>query len=175
MRPDPDPELSHLYGHHRGELLRFLAARTGDMAEAEDILQELWIRAGAQPPGSVEHWRAYLFRTANNLIIDRLRARRRRAARERDWSENVHGPISGTDEVADPVDTADRVIEARDEARRLALAIAALPEGARRVFELHKIDELSHAEVAVKLGISRSGVEKHMAVAMKHLRAALLD
>lgn len=175
MRPERDPELSSLYGHHRAELLRFLAARTGDLAEAEDILQEVWMRAGAQPPASVEHWRAYLFRTANNLVIDRIRARRRREARERHWSDHVHGPNSGTEEAIDPADTAEMAIEARDEARRLAMAITGLPEGARRAFELHKIDGLSHAEVAARLGISRSGVEKHIAVAMKHLRRALAD
>jgi RNA polymerase sigma-70 factor (ECF subfamily) len=175
VKPERDPALSTLYGHHRAELLRFLTARTGDAAEAEDILQEVWIRASGQPPASIEHWRAYLFRTANNLVIDRVRARRRREARERRWSEEQHGPLGETEEAADPADTADIAIEARDEAHRLAAAIATLPEGARRAFELHKIDGLSHADVAARLGISRSGVEKHMAVAMKHLRRALAD
>lgn len=175
MKPERDPVLSNLHGHHRAELLRFLAARTGDMAEAEDILQELWIRASAQPPASIEHWRGYLFRTANNLLIDRLRARRRREARERNWSESMHGPISSIEEVADSADTADLALEAHEEAGRLARAIASLPEGARRAFELHKIDGLSHAEVAARLGISKSGVEKHMAVAMKYLRRSLTD
>jgi RNA polymerase sigma-70 factor (ECF subfamily) len=64
---------------------------------------------------------------------------------------------------------------AREETAALASAIAALPEGAGRAFRLHKIDGLSHAEVAAKLGISRSGVEKHIAVAMAHLRRMLGD
>ena len=55
----------------------------------------------------------------------------------------------------------------------LTSAVANLPDGARRVFRLHKIDGMSHAEVAATLGISKSGVEKHIAVAMRHLRAAL--
>jgi RNA polymerase sigma-70 factor (ECF subfamily) len=175
VKPERTPDLSTLYDHHRAELLRFLAARTGDRAEAEDILQEVWVRAGAKPPDLIEHWRAYLFRTANNLVIDRLRARRRREARERHWSEDAYGPLSGTEEVADLSETADLAIEAREEAQRLALAIESLPAGARRVFERHKIDGLSQAAVAVELGISRSGVEKHMAVAMKHLRRLLAD
>ena len=45
--------------------------------------------------------------------------------------------------------------------------------GAGRAFRLHKLDGLSHAEVAAQLWISRSGVEKHIAVAMAHLRRAL--
>ena len=175
MKPERESALSTLYGHHRAELLRFLAARTGDMAEAEDILQDLWIRADAQPPAAIEHWRAYLFRTAHNLVIDRARARRRREARERRWIEDSHGPISASDEVADPDPGAEERIEAREETARLASAIANLPDGARRAFLLHKIDGLSHGEVAARLGISKSGVEKHMAVAMKHLRRMLAD
>jgi len=175
VKTDAEPALPGLFDHYRADLLRFVAARTGDMAEAEDILQELWLRADAHPTAAIEHWRAYLFRAANNLVIDRVRARRRREARDREWSESIHGASSGSEEIADPADTADRAIEADQEARRLAAAIAALPEGARRAFELHKIDGLSHAEVASRLGISRSGVEKHMAVAMKHLRRALAD
>ncbi|MCM8732524.1 RNA polymerase sigma factor [Hephaestia sp. GCM10023244] len=170
-----DPELPSLFEHHRAELLRFVTARTGDVAEAEDILQELWLRAGAAPAATVEHWRAYLFRSANNLIIDRVRARRRRELRDRTWTESLHGVAFGMTEIVDPADAPDHAIEADQEARRLAAAIAALPAGARRVFELHKVDGLSHTEVAARLRISRSGVEKHMAVAMKHLRRALAD
>ena len=175
MSSPTDPALSALYRHHRAELLRFLVARTGDAAEAEDILQDVWVRAGGRGAGSVEHWRAFLFRTAHNLYIDRLRERRRRAARERRWSEEAHGPIAAGEEVVDRDPAADEAMAAREEAARLASAIANLPEGARRVFELHKIDGLSHGEVAKKLGISKSGVEKHMAVAMKHLRRMLAD
>lgn len=170
-----EPELSALYRHHHAELLRFLVARTGDAAEAEDILQEVWMRAGGRTAGSVEHWRAFLFRIAHNLQIDRMREGRRRAARERRWAEDAHGAITPGEEVADRDPGADEKIAAREEAARLASAIANLPDGARRVFELHKIDGLSHGEVAQKLGISRSGVEKHMAVAMKHLRRMLAD
>ncbi|MEG8041644.1 sigma factor-like helix-turn-helix DNA-binding protein [Sphingomonas sp. LR59] len=44
-----------------------------------------------------------------------------------------------------------------------------------RVFRRHKIVGLSHAEVAAEFGISRSAVEKHIAVALRHLRKALND
>jgi RNA polymerase sigma factor (sigma-70 family) len=170
-----DPDIAALYRHHRAELLRFLIARTGDPVEAEDVLQEVWIRAARQPLASVEHWRAYLFRTANNLVIDRIRTRRRRESRELRWTEAEHGPIQPMQEVADPDANAEDALSAREEAARLASGIANLPAGARRAFELHKIDGLSHADVAAQLGISRSGVEKHIAVAMKHLRRALAD
>jgi len=170
-----DGGLAELYTLHRRELLRFLAARTGDATEADDLMQELWIRVANAQTGPIVNGRAYLFRIANNLVLDRVRERRRRGLREQKWSDAEHGPVPVSGEVADNRVDIEAEIEAREEAAILASAIANLPEGARRVLRLHKIDGLSHDEVSERLGISRSGVEKHMAVAMKHLRRLLAD
>lgn len=175
MSADHKNELQSAYGIHRTELLRFLTARTGDSAEAEDLLQELWIRARTQPSGPVVNGRAYLFRMAQNLIVDRLRERQRRMARDRRWSDEETGFVSGGAEPADQRRTAEETMLDREEIAALISALATLPEGARRAFELHKLQGLNHGEVAIRLGISKSGVEKHMAVAMKYLRRALMD
>lgn len=175
MNHSGDDSLSALYLHHRAELSRFLNALTGDAGETDDILQEVWLRADERPAGSVDNWRAYLFRMAHNLHIDRLRQRRRREVRERRWTEEAVGPFAASEEVADPTPGADEEMARREEAAALASAIANLPVGARQAFELHKLEGLSHGEVAARLGISKSGVEKHMAVAMKHLRRMLAD
>lgn len=175
MAADVTTGLAALFEAHRAELLRFLAARTGNPAEAEDLAQELWLRAHRTPSGPVANGRAYLFRMANNLVLDQVRERRRREQRDRAWHGEAYGDPSGAPEAADPRADAERAIEEREEAALLASAIANLPDGARRAFRLHKIDGFSHAEVAERLGISRSGVEKHIALAMKHLRRALGD
>ncbi|MEJ7933885.1 sigma-70 family RNA polymerase sigma factor [Sphingobium sp. AN558] len=163
------------YGVYRTELLRLLLARAGDPAEAEDLLQELWVKVSQQPAGPVANGKAYLFRMAQNLVIDRLRERQRRMARERRWSDAATDFASSGVEPADQRKTAEEQILDREEIATLTSAIANLPEGARRAFELHKIEGLGHAEVAARLGISKSGVEKHIAVAMKYLRRALID
>lgn len=156
----------------RGELLRFLTARLGDAASAEDALQELWLRLQTMDSGPVANARAYLYRAAQNVALDIVRTRQRGIARDGQWAAAQGG--SG----AEPVDLspdAEAAMLAREEAAALASAIAALPEAAGRAFRLHKFDGLSHAEVAARLGISRSGVEKHIAVAMAHLRRAMKD
>jgi RNA polymerase sigma-70 factor (ECF subfamily) len=175
MGADHENDLQSAYGVHHTELLRFLIARAGDRAEAEDLLQELWVRAQTQPSGPVANGRAYLFRMAQNLIVDRLRERQRRMARERRWSDQETGFASVGIEPVDQRLTAEEAMLDREEIAALVSAVATLPEGARRAFELHKLQGLSHGEVAARLGISRSGVEKHMAVAMKYLRRALMD
>lgn len=169
---DGSDGLASLYVQHRVALVRFLTARTGSAAEAEDVAQEMWLKIGSVPTGPIGNGRAYLYRVAQNLVLDRLRAARRRTVREQDWADVEQG--QRTD---DPEPHADAVAEtgmiAREDAARLAAAIDRLPPGAARALRLHKLDGLSHAETAAQLGISRKGVEKHMAVAMAHLRRLL--
>lgn len=167
--------LAGLLAAYRDELHRFLLARTGSAAEAEDVLQDMWVKLADLHAGPVANGRAYLYRVANNLVLDRVRERSRRVARDAAWHGLEYGDPAGGRDAADERDDAERTLIAREEAARLASAIANLPEGAGRAFRLHKIEGLSHAEVAARLGISRSGVEKHIALAMRHLRDALGD
>ncbi|MDH7975630.1 RNA polymerase sigma factor [Sphingomonas sp. AR_OL41] len=172
--PDPSPAAGLLaaYDAHRAALRRFLAARSGDATEAEDLMQELWLAVHAGTSGPVSNPRAYLFRMANNLVLARRRAALRGAARDRAWITLRHGAVT---EPEDDTPAADAAMIAREEAAALASAIANLPPAAGRAFRLHKFEGLSHEQVAQQLGISRSGVEKHIAVAMTHLRRALAD
>jgi RNA polymerase sigma-70 factor (ECF subfamily) len=167
--------LEACYRDHRSELLRFLVARTGDSGEAEEILQDVWIRLRQVPSAPIANGRAYLYRMAQNLVVDRIREKQRRMQRERTWLDDRTDHAASGIEPVDPSQTAEDTLVEREETARLLSALATLPEGARKAFELHKIDGLSHADVAGRLGISKSGVEKHMAVAMKYLRRALLD
>ena len=167
--------LEALYHAYRVDLLRFLVARTGDASEADDILQEIWLKLRAPAGKPIANGRAYLYRIAHNLVIDRLRERHRRMRRERLWSDQRTGYAATGSEPADDAHSAEDEMLEREETALLASALGTLPDGARRAFELHKLKGLSHAEVAEHMGISKSGVEKHMAVAMKYLRRALLD
>lgn len=167
--------LASLFSHHRAELLRFLVARCGNREEADDLLQDLWIKAADQPSGPIANGRAYLFRMANNLVLDRRRAEHRAMARDRAWVEaDGHLGVDPEDR-PDPALPADEAIMQSQEAEMVRQAIASLPPGAQKALRLHRLEGYPQAEVAQIMGISRSGVEKHLAVAMKHLRNALAD
>ncbi len=161
------------FAEHRQALLRFLTARTGSAADAEDLCQDLWSKIETAQPGPVANPRAYLFQMANRLVLDRHRTVLRRMARERLWLDHVGSHDDAANPDRDP--DAEAQMIARQSAAALASAIANLPEGARRVLILHKVEGVGHSEIATRLGISRSGVEKHMAVAMRHLKTALAD
>ncbi len=156
---------------NRPQLIRFFTSRTGSLAEAEDVVQEIWLHVARADTGPVVSPLAYLHRVGLNIVLDRVRERQRRMKREQGWSDVAIEQRGGeaTDDSPSPHD----IVDGRQRARQLATAIEALPPGAGRVFRRHKLDGLSHSEVAAELGISRSAVEKHIAVALRYLRAAL--
>lgn len=167
--------LELLFIENRQDLIRFVAARCGSRELAEDLMQDLWLKLSTQAIGPVANGRAYLFRMANNLVLDDLRGRHRAMTRDRSWIEADHIGDVLTEDRPDSSLPADEEIARRQEASVLERAIAALPPGAQRALRLHRLEERDQAEVARIMGISRSGVEKHLAVAMKHLRNSLAD
>lgn len=167
--------LTALVGEHRGELRAFLTARCGDPSEAEDLLQELWLKVSVVSGGPIANGRAYLFRTANNLVLDRVRARHRAMRRDRAWLDSEVRCDVAVEDSPDPAPRADEAMLRAEEGALVHRAIAGLPPGARRALELHRFENHGQREVARIMGISRSGVEKHLATAMKQLRRALAD
>lgn len=173
--PQPPAGLAVLFERHRPELVRFLTARCGDFNQAEDLIQDLWLKVGAVTPGPIANGRAYLFRMANNLMLDTLRGRRRAMARDHGWLDAQEGGALTPDLRPDPAPSAEEAISTGQERDVLMRAIDGLPPGAARALRLHRFEGLGQGEVAQAMGISRSGVEKHLATAMRHLRAALAD
>lgn len=165
--------LTAMFEQEREYILRFLRARCGDGPEAEDVLQDLWIKIGDLSTGPIANGRAYLMRMANNLLIDRRRSQMRAMQRDRDWLGDDAG--KEPEMRPDTAQLADEALAQSEEAEILHRAIAELPPGARRALQLFRFEEHSQAEIAEIMGISRSGVEKHLALAMKHLRNALCD
>ena len=144
-----------------------LTARTGNSFIAEDLLQTLWINLQTRDHGPVATPEAYLFRMAHNLATDHARAERQRLKREDQWMDAATVRIGET--AHDEAPDSERILIARDELKRVRQALAEMPPRASQVFQLHRIDGKSHSEIATSLGISKSAVEKNMAVALKHL------
>lgn len=160
--------LLRLYADKRENLIRFFTARLRSAAEAEDLVQDLYVKiASAEAEAAQEVSAALLYRIANNLMIDRLRSRQRSAARENAWREGSTMEVAG-DAVADEP-SAERIVAGRQRLAQLAEAVAALPPQPGRAFRLHKLEGLSHAETAAAMGVSKSAVEKHVSAAMKIL------
>lgn len=156
------------YLRKRADLVRFFTLRTGSAAAAEDIVQDLYLKLQGSEPGEIQNPEAYLYRMGSNLMLDRMKAQRRQAARDDSWSRERGG--DGPEAVAEEV-RADDALAARQRLARVMEALDTLPPQAAKAFRMHKFDGLSHGEVAERLGVSRSSVEKYIMNALKVLLA----
>jgi RNA polymerase sigma-70 factor (ECF subfamily) len=141
----------------RGELTRFLRARGNSDADAEDLLQDLFIRIETSTTGPIRAPRAYLYQTLNNMAHTRRRTETRRQARDADWIDaRDHGYE------VDKTPDAETTLADRDELARVEAHLAALPERTSFVFRQYRIEGSSQKAIAQELGISLSAVEKHL-------------
>lgn len=143
----------------------------GDAFEAEDIAQEVflraWRQAGRYDPlkGAVSTW---LYRIAVNLCIDH---QRRRAVRR---FLGVEMPETGP-EPADPAPGAEQTTEARQRLARLSPALERLPQRQRMALLLRVVAELDTAAIAGAMGTSPAAVEQLLVRARAGLRSQLHD
>ena len=149
--------LAAVFLENRATLLRFFRAR-GAHDWAEDLLQELWLKASASASKPIADPLAYLFRTASNLLLDRRRADLRRQRRESDWANSAHVALAEPSGLL----SAERTVIARDQMRLVEAALAELGERTETIFRRFRIDGISQREIAAELGISLSAVEKHL-------------
>jgi RNA polymerase sigma-70 factor (ECF subfamily) len=155
--------LKQVYLLHRPGLLRFLRAR-GAGEEADDLLQDMWLKLSSASTGPVNDPLAYLYRAANNLMLDRRRSAARQAKREQEYS----GVIPGSDPPDDRPD-GERVLVAREELHAAEAALASLGERTGTIFRRFRLKGQSQREIAGELGISLSAVEKHLQKAYRSL------
>lgn len=170
---DPDKAaLLRLYEEKRANLVRFFSARLGSRAEAEDLIQDLYIKiSGVETLGPVDNPSALLHRMGSNLMLDRMRSQKRSGVRDNDWRAVNTTQVAGQEVADEP--TADEVVAGRQRLKALVEAVEDLPEKTRQAFQLHKLDGHSHAETARRMGISVSTVEKHISSALKTLTRRL--
>lgn len=142
---------------HRAALLRFLAAHGAGEA-AEDLLQELWLRVTAVDTGPISQPLAYLYRAANNLMVDRFRARQQAAKREQAWSD----ASVGSEQEQAAVPGADRTLVARETLDRAQQVLDGLGPRAAAIFRRHRLENVPQRDIAREMGVSLSTVESDL-------------
>jgi RNA polymerase sigma factor (sigma-70 family) len=150
---------------HERDLRAYLSHCVPHRDDVADVMQETYTRLLALSPerrGAVRSWRAFLFATARNVAMDRLR-----------WPATVSlealPEIDGADVVSanGEEQTPDEIVNLTQEQDLLARVIASLPEKCREVLTLRKIHGLSQKEIARRLGIAEHTVEKHISYGVR--------
>lgn len=146
-----------IYEQHSGLVLKAALRVTGNMADAEDVLQTVFMRVLNQPDGlqAGASQEAYLRRAATNAAIDVLR--RRNTAREVDLEARQH---SGKDSTA-------------YQKERVRQALAKLPKDDAELFVLRNLDGFSYDELAAMFGIERGTVASRLHRIREALRALI--
>jgi RNA polymerase sigma factor (sigma-70 family) len=155
-----------LYEKWRPALTAYFMRRVGNHAEAEDLTQEVFIRL-LRSDFSEGAPNLFIFRVAQNLLIDRAR----RASVRRRYRQSV---LAADELEIDPLDP-QRVAIGRAELARLGSALEALPERTRVMFTLYRIDKMSQDEIGDAFGISKSAVKKQIASAMAIILRRMRD
>jgi RNA polymerase sigma-70 factor (ECF subfamily) len=155
-----EPAFRRLYQRHTPRLFQ-LALRLvgGNTAEAEDVVQDTWIKAAEKL--DTFRWEA-AFGTwlgAIGINLARETARRRGRRREVEWADAAEPPAAEPRQHLEPVD--------------LERAIAALPEGYRTVLILHDIEGYTHEEIAAQLGVAAGTTKSQLFWARRAVRALL--
>ncbi len=166
-------DIKTLFLAHRRELQTYLTQKLRDGETAADLTQEAFLRFAEQGfaehgpagPAAVAHPRSYLYRTAHNLAVDHIRRQQRERTDPVDTDD-----MAG---IADDRPSPERTAGARSDVASARLALLELPERTRQVFALARMEGLTYGEVARRLEISDSSVQKHLAKAIKHVMQRL--
>ena len=136
----------------RPMLSRMLVARLGNADDAEDTLQDMWLRIDQLAAGPIGQPAGFLYRVAANLATDRRIATMRRGARDTAWHD--------VQPLAEEIPDAERAMIAREKLDAVENAMANMPDRMRIALRMFRFEEQPQRAIAETLGISVSGVEK---------------
>jgi RNA polymerase sigma factor (sigma-70 family) len=140
-------------------LARRIERAFASRADAEDALQSAFIRLEEyRAQVAVENPLGFLIRSAMNIGVDQ-----NRRSRVRGEMDDREAALAALVEDAPQQDT---VVAARERLQQVMTAIGRLNPRTREVFLMNRVDEMKYAEIASRLGITVSAVEKHMAKAI---------
>lgn len=160
-----DESVAALYTEFNDALVRYLTVRLPSIEDAREVAQEAYLRVlSREPTHSVTHLQAYLFKTASNLAIDRVRASQRRPTGSLDQEAY---------EVEAPGSVNEELVHAARQVEVLREIVGELPPKCRMAFLLYKFDDLSYPEIAARMELTESMIRKYVLRAMVYCRERL--
>jgi len=142
--------LERLFTEHYGRVLKAGYRITGNMADAEDVAQSVFLRLGGNAEPAMENAGSYLYRAAINGALDLIRRRKTAPAEPIDAAAELVSKEVAT--------SPERALTNKDLARHLRQAIGELAPRAAEMFTLRYLEELSNSEIAKLMGTSQAVV-----------------
>jgi len=161
--------LARMFAQH-GPTLRGFFARRGANEDAEDLVQETYLRllrAQQSPERAIENPEAYLYTVALNLAREQAVKRRQAPATMAEFEE----VLARLDSNEDPLDSA---AQRAQRGRLLQAALQGLPDRTRAVLVMQYRDGMSYQQIADRMGVSTHMVKKHVVRGLAACRARLV-
>ena len=160
-----------LYQRHKGRLFRFVLRSIRDRAIAEELYQEIWMRA-IEARGRYEvqaKFTTWIYTIAHHRLVDHWRKKGLTLVSLDEDEAAPTAPAASAD--YDPA----RQLEAKQSLALFAQALAALPPAQREVFLLHHEADLSVAEIAQATGTNEEAAKSRLRYALSKLKEAMGD
>lgn len=158
-----DAAFERLFYMYKDKLYRFLLQVTHSKIKAEDVIQDVFLKLWQDriSATAIQNLNAYLFRAAQNHVIDELRRFSRQTLSLSEYLD--------LEECSDSKTPVDALIT-KELREKLSEAVRQLPPQQQKIFTLHKEEGISHAEIARQLNLSVSTIQNHMRQALINLR-----
>lgn len=157
--------LSDWFREWRTPLRRFLVLRAVPASDVDDVAQEVFLRLMRYERSElIEHPQAYLFKMASNVAAERSMRAWRRQPHDAKWLADLRA-----DSDREPEETVARAAAQA----HVGAALARLPPRPREVLRLHFAENLTHSEIAQRLGVTRRVVKRDLINAYARLRMEL--
>ena len=155
--------LTNYYITHRDELLSYVSSRLGKSVEAEDLVQNVFLRLLTSDRMITDvTLPALVYTIARNLIADFYR--------RRTHFEDYEHYLKNTDSIEE---TAESILSIRDITEQLERGLARVPENCREIYRLHIYGGMKVAEISQCLGEGYKSVEHRLGTARKAVRQQL--
>ncbi|MGH2905017.1 MAG: sigma-70 family RNA polymerase sigma factor [Solirubrobacteraceae bacterium] len=158
--------VSERFEHHRSHLRAVAYRMLGSVSEADDALQEAWLRICDQDHTSVENMQAWLTTIVGRVCLNMLRSRR---SRPEELAGHVPDPVVSLDESADPEQEA---LLADSVGLAMLVVLDALTPAERLAFVMHDVFAVPFADVAAVLDRSEAAVQQLASRARRRVRGA---
>jgi RNA polymerase sigma factor (sigma-70 family) len=156
--------ISRLFSEHNESLIQFLATRLRSVQEAKEVAQEAYVRLlSLEDSGAVSFLRAFLFKTAANLAVDRIRSRNRQQ----------QALDAGLCDESREAPTPDREAASAQEVEIVRRLIGELPPKCRHAFLMHRVHGAEFSQIAQEMGLSERMVRHYVLRAVLYCRAGL--
>lgn len=154
-------QFKSIFDEYYHPIKNFLYYKLGDVALAEDITQEVFMKAWEKKDQIVvETVKSYLYKIAGNLAINHFKSAK----------SNYEFELKPENPTPSNTEQPDYTMEKDEFAKQLESAIGSLTENQRVVFLMNRIDDLTYKEIAKRLDLSVKAVEKRMHNALEALR-----